>query len=64
MVFWALGHEDHTDPVGTGLWQGDTQFLGFLAEEGIGDLDQNAGTIPGQWVCTHGAAMRNVAEDL
>ena len=64
MVLCTLGHEDHADTVGPGLWQGDAQLLGFLAEESIRDLDQNAGTIPGQWICTHGAAMRNVPEDL
>ncbi len=64
MVLWILRHKNHADPIGTNIRQRDPKLLGFFAQKGIRNLDQDAGTIPGERVGTHSAAMRNVAEDF
>ena len=57
-------HEHVTDRVMPGLRQLDLERRGDLVEEGVRDLHQDAGAVAGEWVCTRGAAMGQVFQNL
>ena len=60
----VLGQEDVADGVVAGLRQGDLLLGHFLAQERVGDLNQNAGAIAHQRVGADGAAMLEIFQDL
>jgi len=55
--------EEVTDGILASLGQGDALLCHFLAEELVGDLQQNAGTIAHQRISTDGAAMGEVFQN-
>ena len=58
-----LGQKHHADAIVADLRQGNALRMAFLAHEGIGNLHQDAGTIAGEGVSTHSAAVGEVPQD-
>jgi len=56
--------EDHADAILADRRQIDTLTRHLLAQEGIGNLDQDAGTVAEQRIVAGGAAMLEILEDL
>ena len=57
----VVGEEGHPHPVGAGRREGET---GVPAQEGVGELDQDAGAVTAQRVRTGGTAVAQVAQRL
>src|SRR4029077_6601094 len=55
--------EDHSDAVAPGGGESDPLRRALAAEERVGHLDEDAGTVAGQGVATAGATMGQVLED-
>ncbi len=58
------GQEAHGHAVSAGLGQRDAQLGAFADEEGVGNLDEDAGAVAGLRVATRRAAMGEVDEHL
>ncbi|MCY1552791.1 hypothetical protein D9M68_892110 [compost metagenome] len=59
-----LGHEDHADAVFARGRQGHALGGHFFTVQGIGQLDQDAGTVAHELVRPHRAPMVQVFQDL
>ena len=54
----------HRHGIAARLRQGDTGLFRPVAEQGVGDLDEDTGAIPDQGICPHRAAMVQVNQEL
>ena len=59
-----LGQEDHAHAIFTGRRQRDAQCRHLGTVQGVGQLDQDAGSVPHQLVGTNSAAVIQVLQDL
>ena len=60
----VAGEEDQAGPVLAGLGKGDPGLLADLLEEGVGNLDEDAGAVAGVRLAAGRAAVVEVLEDL
>ena len=60
----VAGHEELTDAIVLGGWQGHAQARAFLHEEVMGDLDEDAAAVAELGIRAHRAAMVEIEQDL
>ncbi len=58
----VLGHEELADRVAAGLRQREAELVAFLLEERVRNLNEDSGAVAGQRICTHGAAVLEIAQ--
>src|SRR5207248_3446011 len=62
LVLGLRREEDHADAIAAGRGKADPPRSALATEEGIGNLDQDAGSVTGQRVAAAGAAMGEVLQ--
>ena len=60
----VLGQEHHSDAVAAGRRQLEAERRALLAEQPVGDLDEDAGPVAGERVRPYRTAMGDVAKEL